>query len=179
MQQALPAIQAGCSGAVVVAAGAVPSSLPLSSPSIFTVAGEDFVSPSLSVCPSISRGAHRRRWQNKTCARHGEDRGGRKRGGERDGAGGYHHGTRTTGVSCRRRLLRLWASVVVQDHTVRLPSGGPQLRVLSVSGAVRQCRAPEPAGRAAGGTEGTRGRRGAVEGENTTGAGKGSGRQGT
>ena len=58
-------------------------------------------------------------------------------------------------------------------------SGGPQLRVLSVSGVVRQCRAPDPAGRTADNAEGTRGQRGAVDGEKATGAGKGSGSQGT
>ena len=40
------------------------------------------------------------------------------------------------------------APVVVQDHGVWLLLGGPQLRVLSVSGAVRQQRAPDPAGHA-------------------------------
>ena len=57
------------------------------------------------VCPSRNRGTHRRRWRNKTCVRHGEDRRVGKGEGVGDGAGGYHHGTRTTGVSCRRRLL--------------------------------------------------------------------------
>ena len=89
------------------------------------------------VCPSRNRGTHIQRWKNKTCARHGEDRGGGKGVGERDSSGGYHHGTRTTGVSCRRRLLQLRASVVVQGHRVCLPLGGPQLHVLSVSGVVR------------------------------------------
>ena len=74
--------------------------------------------------------------------------------------------------------MRLRASVVVQDHVVRLPSGGPQLHVLSVSGAVRQCRAPDPAGQAAEDAGGTRGRRRAAEGEETTVAGKRSDRQG-
>ena len=49
--------------------------------------------------PSSNRGTHRRRRKNKTW--------GRKEGGGGDGAGGNHHGTSTTGVSCRRRLLRL------------------------------------------------------------------------
>ena len=83
---------------------------------------------------------------------------------------GNHHGTRTTGGSCRRRLLQMRAPVIVQDHVVWLPSGGPQLRVLSVSGAVRQCRAPNPAGQAADDARETRGRRGAAEGEAATGA---------
>ena len=68
--------------------------------------------------------------------------------------------------------------VVVQDHAVWLPSGGPQLRVLSVSGAVRQRRAPDPAGQAVDNAGETRGWRGEVEGETATGAGKGGGRQG-
>ena len=92
--------------------------------------GRDF-----SDFPSSNRGTHRQRWQNKTCAHHGEDQGDRKGEGGRDGAGGNHHGTSTTGVSCRRRLLQLWASVLVQHHVVRLPFGGPQLRFLSVSGS--------------------------------------------
>ena len=66
----------------------------------------------------------------------------------------------------------------VQDHTVRLPLGGPQLRVLSVSGAVRQCRSPDPAGQAADDAGGTRGQRGAAEGEEATGMGKRNGHQG-
>ena len=57
-QQAPPTRHAGYSGAVVVAAGAVPSSFSLSAPSIFTVAGAGFVSSSSSVCPSIYRGAY-------------------------------------------------------------------------------------------------------------------------
>ena len=121
----------------------------------------------VSDCPSSNRGTHRRRWQNKICARHGEDRGGGKGEGGEGGAGGNHHGTRTTGVSCRWRLLRLRPSVIVQDHAVRLPLGGPQLCVLSVSGAVRQYRAPDPAGRAAddaGGDKGTDRGSGAVRG---------------
>ena len=65
------------------------------------------------------------------------------------GAGRNHHGTRPTGRSCRRRLLQIWAPVVVQDHAMWLPGGGPQLRVLSVSGAVRQRRAPDPEGQTA------------------------------
>ena len=70
------------------------------------------------------------------------------------------------------------STVVVYDRAVRLPLGRPQLRVMLVSVAVRQCRAPDPAGRAADDTEGTRVRRGAAEGEEATRAGKGSGRQG-
>ena len=80
---------------------------------------------------------------NKTCARHGEDRGGGKGKGGGDGTGGNHHGTSTTGLSCRQRLLQLRATVALQDHAMCLPSGRPQLRVLSVSGAVRQRRAPD------------------------------------
>ena len=72
---------------------------------------------------------------------------------------------RATGVSYRRRLLRLRASVVVQDHTVRLPLGGPQLHVLLVSGAVHQCCAPGPEGRSGDNAEGAREWRGAAEGE--------------
>ena len=128
------------------------------------------------VCLSSNRETHRWIWQNKTCARHGEDRGGGKGEGGGGGVGGNHHGTRTTGVSCRRRLLRMRASVVVQDHAVRLPSGGPQLRVLLVSGVVRQCRAPDPEGQTADDTGGPRGQRGAAEAEGATGAGKVSGR---
>ena len=60
---------------------------------------------------------------------------------------------------------------------MRLLSGGPQLRVLSVSGAVCQCCAPDPSGRTADDAEGTKGRSGAAEGENATGLGKGSGSQ--
>ena len=130
------------------------------------------------VCPSSNRGTHRRRWRNKTCARHSEYRGGRKEEGGGDVAGGYHHGTRTTGVSCRRRLLRMRAPIVVQDHVVWLPSGGPHLRVLSVSGVVCQCRAPDPAGQAADNAGGTRRRIGSAEGEEATGAGKMGGRKG-
>ena len=62
------------------------------------------------------------------------------------------------------------ALVVVQDHAVLLPSGGPQLRVLLVSGAMRQCRAPDPAGQAADDARDTRGQRGAAVGEAATGA---------
>ena len=40
-------------------------------------------------------------------------------------AGGNHHGTGQTGGSCQRRLLRMRAPVVVQDHAVRLSGGGP------------------------------------------------------
>ena len=69
------------------------------------------------------------------------------------------------------------ASVVVQDHVMWLPGGGPQLRVLLVSGAVRQCRAPDLAGQTADDVGETSGRRGEAEGEATTGARKGSGRQ--
>ena len=54
-----------------------------------------------------------------------------------------------------------------------LPGCGPQLRVLSVSGAVRQRRAPDPAGQTADDTVINRGRRGAAEGGAAIGAGKG------
>ena len=55
-----------------------------------------------------------------------------------------------------------------------LPGGGPQLRVLSVSGVVRQRCAPDPSGQAADDAGGNRGRRGAAEGEEVTGEGRGS-----
>ena len=63
------------------------------------------------------------------------------------------------------------ATVIVEDPAVRLPLGRPQLCVLSVSGAVCQCHAPDPAGRAVDW-------RGAAQGEEATRAGKGSCRQG-
>ena len=69
-------------------------------------------------------------------------------------------------------------SVVLQDHAVRLPSGRPQLRVLSVSGAVHQRRTLDPAGRAADDTERTIGKRGEAEREETTRARKGRANQG-
>ena len=124
------------------------------------------------VCPSSNRGTHRRRWRRKTCACRGEARGGRTREGGGDGAGGNHHGTRQTGGSFRQRLLRMWAPVVVQDHAVRLLGGGPQLHILSVSGAVRQHHAPDPAGPAESDANKTRGRRGAAEGETAMGVTK-------
>ena len=46
-----------CDGAVAVAAGAVPSYLPISDPSILTVTDAGFRSPPSSVRPSIARGA--------------------------------------------------------------------------------------------------------------------------
>ena len=101
------------------------------------------------VCPSSNIGTHKQRWRRKTCALCGEDRGGGTGEGGGDGAGGNHHGTRPTGGSCRQRLLRMRAPVVVQDHAMWLPSGGPQLRVLLVSGAVRQRCAPDLSGQAA------------------------------
>ena len=55
-QQAPPAWQTSCAGAVVFAAGAVPSSLPLSAPFIFNVTDAGFCSPSSSVLPLIARG---------------------------------------------------------------------------------------------------------------------------
>ena len=90
-----------------------------------------------------------------------------------DGAGGNHHGTRITGVSCRQRLLQMRVPVVVQDHAVWLPSGGSQLRVLSVPGAVRQRCDPDPAGQALSDARETRGRRGTAERETVMGAAKG------
>ena len=65
-------------------------------------------------------------------------------------------------------------SVVLQDHAVRLLSGRPQLRVLSVSGAVRQRRTPDPAGQEADNIEQNRRRRGEAEREEATRARKGS-----
>ena len=121
------------------------------------------------VCPSSNRGTHRQRWRYKTCAHCGEDWGGGTGEGGGDSAGGNHHGTRTTSVSCRQRLLRMRAPVVVQDHAVWLPSGGPELCVLLVSGAVRHRHALDPAGQAADDKRETRGRRGAAEGEAATG----------
>ena len=53
-----------------------------------------------------------------------------------------------------------------------LPPGRPQLRVLPVSGAVRQRWPPDPAGRAAENTEWTRGSRGEAAGEESTRAGE-------
>ena len=69
------------------------------------------------------------------------------------------------------------APVVVQDHAVRLPLGGQKMRVLSVSGAVRQCRAKNKAGQATDDAGGIWDRREEAGGEEATGAGKGSGRQ--
>ena len=63
------------------------------------------------------------------------------------------------------------APVVVQYHAIWLPGGRPQLRVLSVSGAVRQRRAPDLATDDA---RENRGRRRAAEGGAATGAGKGA-----
>ena len=63
----------------------------------------------------------------------------------------------------------------MQDHAMWLLGGGPQLRVLSVSGAVRQFCALDPAGQASYNARETEGRRGAAEGEMTTGAAKGGG----
>ena len=55
--------------------------------------------------PPSNRGSHRRRWRAKTCARPGQVRRvGRGEGGG-GGSGGKHHGTSTTGLSCRRRLM--------------------------------------------------------------------------
>ena len=125
------------------------------------------------VCTSSNRGTHIQRRRYKTCSRRGEYQGGGKGEGGGDGAGGNHHGTGPTGGSCRQRLLQMRAPVVMQDHVVWLPSGGPQLRVLLVSGAVRQCRAPDLEGQAASDARETRGRRGAEEGETATGAAKG------
>ena len=132
----------------------------------------------VSDCLPRNRGKHRRRWQTKNCAHHGQYRGGRKGEGGGDIAGDKHHGTSTTGLSCRRRLLRMRVSVVLQEHAVRLQSGRPQLCVLLVSGAVRQRCAPDPAGRAADDTERTRGRRGEAEREEATRARKGRANQG-
>ena len=60
---------------------------------------------------------------------------------------------------------------------VRLPSGRPQLRVLPVSGAVRQRWPLDPSGRAANDAERTRGSRGAAAGEEATRAGERSARE--
>ena len=57
-QQALPARPVGLSGAVVLTAGAVSPFFPRPAPSSFTATGAGSFSPSPSVCPSISRGAH-------------------------------------------------------------------------------------------------------------------------
>ena len=67
------------------------------------------------------------------------------------------------------------AHVVVQDHAVRLSGGGPPLRVLSVSGAVRKHRSPDPTGRNkfdAGGARGGNGRSVGEEAEGTAGHGR-------
>ena len=69
-QKASPARPASSSGAVVVAAGAIPPSFPLSAPSIFTTAGAGFVLPSMSLCPSIVIGAH----NDVTSVQHGVQR---------------------------------------------------------------------------------------------------------
>ena len=55
-QQALTTRQASCAGAVVFAAGAVPSYFPSSDPSILTGTGAGFCSPSSSVTYPIARG---------------------------------------------------------------------------------------------------------------------------
>ena len=133
----------------------------------------------ISDCPPRNRGRHRQRWRTKTCACHGEDRGGGKGEGGGDVAGGNRHGTSTTVLSCRRCLLLLRATVVLQDHVMRLLSGRPQLRVLLVSGAVHQLCTPDLAGQALDDAERIRRRRGEAEGEEATQAGKGSSSQGT
>ena len=104
-----------------------------------------------------NRGSHRRILRAKTCVCPGQVRRG-KGGG--DGAGGKHHGTSTIGLSCWWYLLWMWVPVVLQDRVLRLPSNRPQLRVLSVSGVVSQCRAPYPTGRAAKDSGEAIGRRG-------------------
>ena len=68
--------------------------------------------------------------------------------------------------------------VVLQDHVLRLPLGRPQLHVLLVSGAVRQCRAPDPTGRAVKDTWETSRRRGEEEREAATRERKGGTDQG-
>ena len=55
-----------------------------------------------------------------------------------------------------------------------LPSGRPELRVLSVSGVVRQHHAPDPSGQAADNTRESRGRRGQRRGERRRGRLKGA-----
>ena len=125
------------------------------------------------VCPSSNRETHRQRWRETTCARRGEDQGDEKGGGRGYSSGGNHHCTGTTGGSYRRRLLRMRAPVAMQDHAVWLPSGGPPLRVLLVSGAVCQRRAPDPAGQAAPDARETWVRKVTAERETATGVAKG------
>ena len=74
--------------------------------------------------------------------------------------------------------MQMRVSVVLQDRAVRLPLGQPQLRVLSVSGAVRERHIPDPAGRAADDAERTRRRRGETEREEAKRARKGRANQG-
>ena len=67
----------------------------------------------------------------------------------------------------------------MEDCGLRLPSGWPRLRVLSVSCVVRQRCALDLIGRAADDAERIRRRREEAEGEEATRAGKGSASQGT
>ena len=68
------------------------------------------------------------------------------------------------------------ATVVVQDRTVWLSGGGPLLCVLSVSGAVRKRRFPEPTGHFKSDAGDTMGGIGGAAGEAAEGTGTGLGR---